>query len=197
MRIYLLLLFLFSFQFSFAQLEKKTWLLGGNASFEQSEYQGTAASKSSELEVSLNTGYFFWNKLAVGLRGSLNNFVSKFPDYPNAPGTERRVRATTWSTGPFVRYYFLAQDKPVNLFADASGQYYHSTNNSNNFTGKSWATTAAAGAAFFLNKVLALELLMAYRHAGSYNISIGDNSNHLQFKASFNPFCRSKKATAP
>ena len=188
MRTTFLLLFMLCFQFSFAQLQKKTWLLGGNASFERSEYKNDVyvynSSKSSDLEIAPNIGYFFWDKLALGLRGSLDNIVSKSFPYPST--TEQRTRLTTWGVGPFVRYYFLPQGKPVNLFTDANGQYILSTiSTSSSYAGKSLSVTGGAGAALFMNKVIALEFLMAYRHTNTINSSIEDKSNHLQFKVGF------------
>jgi len=187
MRTTFLLLLMLCFQSSFAQLQKKTWLLGGNASFEKSEYKNDVyvynSTKTSDLEIAPNIGYFFLNKLALGVRGSLYNTVSKSFPYPST--IEQRVRATTWGVGPFVRYYFLPQDKPINLFADANGQYSLTTLNHSSYAGKSWSATGSVGAALFLNKVVALELLMAYRHTNSINSSFENKSNHLQFKAGF------------
>ncbi|KIC92659.1 outer membrane beta-barrel protein [Flavihumibacter solisilvae] len=183
MRILLLVCFVLSLNVSFAQLEKRTWLLGGDATYSRSESSsdGTVFSKGNSLQVGLNNGYFFWDKLALGGRVSLLNSVEKYPLNDNRP--EGKLRQTNWSFGPFVRYYFLPAQKRINIFADAGGMYSIWTNNSTDHVSKAWSATAAAGPAIFLNQNIALELMLAYVHYSG--VGYDYKSNSLQFKAGF------------
>jgi hypothetical protein len=185
MRKTLLICFLLCFQISFAQLEKKTWLLGGDASYDRYDNRSnsTLIAKGNHLDLSLNNGYFFLNKLAMGVRVSVENAVSKYRANPDDPGTEQRLRQTIWGIGPFVRYYLLSAQKPVNLFAETSAMNSRSSYNSYGNASNLLSVSGAAGTAIFLNKTIALEFIVAYEHSNSEDYD--DEVRSLQFKAGF------------
>jgi hypothetical protein len=81
-----------------AQITKGHWLVGGDASFlsskTESEINGNT-SETSFLIITPNIGYFFIDKLAVGL-----DLQFSFVD----PG--KSVNSQSYGFNPFLRYYF-------------------------------------------------------------------------------------------
>ena len=68
----LLLLFSMVAFISHAQLTKSSWLVGGSASFESTKYTGDDDNTTTLVQVMPGAGYFFMDKLAVGLRSSVS-----------------------------------------------------------------------------------------------------------------------------
>ncbi len=139
---------------STAQLDKKTWLVGGNASFRSSKYNEAGGLNSKQTLVNLNgnTGYFILDKLPIGVK----------PGYSRTVVNDFQKDVTNiYIIGPFVRYYFLQKENSLNVFSELSYQYgITKTNqgvkqNSNNFSG-------TGGCAVFFNNSVALEFTLGY-----------------------------------
>jgi len=128
-----------------AQIEKGTILLGGGAAF-------TSAEGESSFFINPNVGFFVVNRIAVGVNASLFT----------AGGS------TTWSFGPFGRYYFGNNEsgKPFGgLGFGLSGFDGGDTN---------FGVGLTAGYAIFLNRSIALELAAHYDRISDFDqLSIG------------------------
>lgn len=170
---FILCLLLLGTQAANAQLTKGNWLVGGSGSFSSTKFESDATSKSTltHLRLSPNTGYFFLDKFAAGLRIS---FSRQTQDVTGSG----IFNQTNIDLGPFVRYYFLPTEKQLNFLVDAAYQY-----------GKEKEANVArstlsvnAGPAFYFNSSVGLEFLAGYsiekyrNFAGSNNtfsLSIG------------------------
>lgn len=120
-----------------AQTEKKTWLLGGNLSFQTSD-------GNSMFNAAPNLGYFVANNVAVGAR--LNLLTAE--------------GYTAWAVGPFVRGYFAGSDKGK-FFGEGSANIGGADGSDTEF-----GFGAGAGYALFLNRSIALEFGANYAKAG-------------------------------
>jgi hypothetical protein len=132
------------------QLTKGNWLVGGNGSFIIQE-QNLFGNKitSNRLQLSPNIGYFFHDKLAVGLKPRLD--ILK---YTNS-GFRSVVRAG--SVGPFLRYYLLPEDKLLNLLTEVNYQYLFGMSNSGRDI-----YTLSAGPVVYFNSSIGLEFTVNY-----------------------------------
>lgn len=131
---------------SFAQIDKSSWLIGGNLDYQSTKVSDITTSSFSFLP---HAGYFLADKLAGGIRaGFLSSKVSG----------EDAINSNT--VGPFLRYYFLEKKGKTNLFLDGNFSF-----GSSSFLGTSVNHTGygfMAGPAFFLNKHTALEITVGY-----------------------------------
>lgn len=145
-KLYLLVIILFSI-ISNAQIIKGNWMMGGAASFshnKRTDYTGT--SELTSLDVTPNVGYFFIDKLAVGASAIFRYVITDENNNFN------------YGIGPFVRYYFLEKEKPLNIFSEVS-YGFEKVNNGNpkieNFNVK-------AGVVYFLNSSVGIEAALNY-----------------------------------
>lgn len=154
---------LFLTSYSYAQLEKKTWLVGGNGSlysynetYTSPTYSNTA--KYTNIDVSASFGYFIIDKLATGLRPTFSSFKGKVTSPGGGTTNSYKI-----AIGPFARYYFLNADKPFNILADVGYQLglnqrlgaLHSRGKNNTFS-------VMAGTEVFFNSTAGLEILFGY-----------------------------------
>ena len=114
---------------TYSQLDKKTWLVGGTGSFNSYKNEQSFISQQTnnqiiivydykEIELSAKVGYFFIDKLAIGITPSFS--------YSNGILRDNNLSAAyanSFSVGPFARYYFLKKDKPFNILAEANYQF--------------------------------------------------------------------------
>jgi hypothetical protein len=140
---------------SSAQLEKKTWLLGGEISYTKTKVGGpnTLPSTSSRIIVDGNIGIFLIDRFCTGLRPGFENIKTNFS-----------TSSTSFNNvyvGPFARYYFLPQEQRLNLLADLCYQYAVAGGNTGE-TRRSSVFSGVAGIAAFLNTSVALEFLVGY-----------------------------------
>ena len=147
-----------------AQLTKGNWLVGGTGSLnytkiidKQQPMTGSSAilistvtgSYSILLEPSI--GYFIKNRFAVGLK---LNFINGFTE-----GTTFSIKESNLSISPFVRYYFLNEEKNFNIFFEPS--YFYETNS----FGNSNAFSLKAGHVIFFNSSVGFETSINYIRA--------------------------------
>ena len=148
-----------------AQITKGNWMVGGNGSFSYTNSkseQSSSSTKDYTINLSPNIGYFVYDKLALGSK--LNYVLSKYY-------TEQGNSEFTFSTvGPFVRYYFLKEEKVTNLFLESS--YTFSIDNKN----KNSVFATKAGTVIFLNSSVGFEISLEYL-LKKYNS--GDKSSGL------------------
>jgi hypothetical protein len=159
--IILILFSLFYFQ-SFAQLDKKTWIVGGSGTFSSvnDDYSSTTVSTEytrTYLQMNPSIGYLVKDKFAVGIKTSLSWSKNKgLSDGTSGTDVSKRL-----DYGPFVRYYFLNKEKSYNLLTDISYQLGNLKLTNNSGTRKSFS--AMAGSVIYFNSSVGLELLMGYR----------------------------------
>jgi hypothetical protein len=171
------LAFLFLCFAAHSQITKGNWMVGGNGNFSSSQYRGdvTANQNKTTIAVEPKVGYFFIDKLSTGLLFRYSNDRTKSPGTTNAP-----QNASSFSIGPFLRYYFLQSGQMANVFVETSYQYGMSKSN----TGYSIANykinsfSFSGGPVIYFNTVVGLELTVGY--LTSKYIDYKDYSNHLQ-----------------
>jgi hypothetical protein len=179
---------------SYCQLSKGTWLIGGIGNFslnkETTYYpeanrpypKDTIVSEVITMKVSPTIGYFFIDKLAIGLK-------------PTCTWVKMRLLSTTlvndfdlisinniwFEAGPFVRYYFLNSGKPYNILTEVNYQYgFHSNGmkreaSDNYYKSNTSTFSISAGPVIYFNKSISLELLLGWfqqneGHKGEYKI---------------------------
>src|SRR5215475_15706489 len=97
-------LFVISGLKSSAQIQKHQWLVGGNANWTTS-FNSRYSGSSTVISIMPDAGYFFYNKLAGGLK--------LIYSIDNPSGGNSYVQ---YGVSPFVRYYILPSSKLVNVF---------------------------------------------------------------------------------
>ncbi len=148
-----------------AQLSKGSFLIGGTANGSLSLDSNVDGLQTNSFSWSLNpnTGYFFKDKLAAGLRINTGR------------GWTPVASSFYYNVSPFLRYYFLPQDKKWNLIGETSfayGQLF-----TDDVTDKYINLGFSAGPVFFIRPNLGLEMLI------NYNQNL-QGQNRLRFNTS-------------
>jgi len=127
-----------------AQTQKSDWLIGGNLNFD-------AAKHTTNFGLSPMGGYFFADNFAAGAIISFD--YQKVGDF----------KTTTFGAGPFARYYVGDMTKPFRPFihTDVSFGSYKEEGSSSVSSTRFYV---APGAAYFLNKNVALEATAGYQN---------------------------------
>ena len=157
-----------------AQITKGNWMVGGTGNLTSYENKSTQngndiGDKGYVISISPNIGYFIINKLAVGTTMSFA--------YTNS----NKYENLGYGFGPFVRYYFLKEDKRINLFAHANysfGEY----KSGSNITGSN-VYRFKAGPAVFFNKNIGMEVTLDY-NSSKLKLSGSDSSTYNAFQIS-------------
>lgn len=170
--------FVLFFTNAHSQLTKGSWLVGGNASFssDRSKSPNAESIRSNEMSVLPNIGLFLRDKFAVGISPGLSFIKSKGAMYNSS--------VTTYSVGPFVRYYFLPVEKTANLLVQ--GRFGYAVNRFNNIGSISNTSNLtygfAGGPVIFFNESAGMEFLLGWydnknieddSHFSSFNFGIG------------------------
>lgn len=159
---------------SYAQLDKKTWLVGGTGSFNSYKQDDSFTrqdgeyikirSDVNEFEFSPKVGLFIIDKLAVGLSSSFTSSKSKYKVISvNAySGSSNEYR---FLAGPFVRYYFLKKEKPFNILLEANYQLGNLSLYTDLPDDKASVNrfTFLAGPEIFFNSLVGMEVLLGYK----------------------------------
>lgn len=158
-----------------AQLEKKTWLVGGTGSFNSFTRESTfiydlnnvsstsiMQSKIKQFDISAKVGYFFYNKLVSGITFSYDRQIESDGKILAGVFSPRISDDVKFSAGPFVRYYLLNKDKNFNILAETSYQFGIITNTAN-ASGKVDKFTFLIGPEIFFNSSVGMELLVGYK----------------------------------
>lgn len=144
-----------------AQIEKKSWLLGGSLGFyhASSKYSGSGSSSGSYFYINPDFGYFITDRFAAGIDFSSYFNTSKVTDIS---GIEEKYKSITLAAGPFLRYYFLKKTSHVNLVIQPAVWYKTTIEKGQDDNISTLEYNIGAGPVFFLNKNVALELLGNY-----------------------------------
>jgi len=157
------------------QLDKKTWLVGGSASYTNSKFNSGFLGASTNVEqyqftISPAMGYFLIDKLCTGIVTSFQETGSR------AQGTTIWSKYSNFNFGPFVRYYFLKKEKLVNIIA----QSYYQFGAEGSTSGLNKSTLAfSAGPVLYFNSSVGLEFLISHLTYRYRNITVSDNK--IQF----------------
>jgi hypothetical protein len=144
-----------------SQLEKNSWLVGGNGFYTSTkssfEYQ------INEFKIAPNVGFFAFNNFAGGLRASFTTRRTTFTSQ-SANISSDTSRRRWYELGPFVRYYFLKPDKMINVFVE--GSYLLGISKtilaSATETSSTDSYSISAGPAIFFNPSISMELTLGY-----------------------------------
>lgn len=137
-----------------SQITKGNWLVGGtgNLSSYESKYFNNnveVTNKGFGANLSPNVGYFFADKFAAGTTISIG--------YTKPKGYDSSF---SYGFGPFVRYYFLKEEKQINLFAQA--KYIFGNTKTANNKSQSNGYGFKAGSVLFFNSSVGLEVSLDY-----------------------------------
>jgi hypothetical protein len=139
------------------QTEKKYWMMGGSGAYSvQNEIQRGITVKGTMITFQPDLGYFFINRTAAGIKGSFQYSIAKYLGVVD--------KSVAISGGPFIRHYFLNDEKSWNLLAEAAYQYYNYSSNGNQHAN---GYTLSAGPVFFFNTAVGLEILANYENYNS------------------------------
>ena len=156
----------FIFSNAYSQITKGNWIVGGNANFLFTSYSnGSTDTKSTNITLAPNIGYFFIDKFAGGIRLSFNRNHNKFGQPNNNFNT-----FTTYSVGPFIRYYFLPVDKQYNIITESSYQFGNEKIETNNSTTSNISNNSfsfSAGPVIYFNSSVGIEFLLNYSSTGN------------------------------
>jgi len=181
---YILFLFIATLFFtqSYGQLEKRNWLIGGNGSLYS--YNETYRSPSynheanyTNIDLSATIGYFLKDKFVSGIRPSFSKIKGKVTSGGSTDASKLTI-------GPFVRYYFLKQEKQFNILTDfcyqiGLNQYFGALHEK----GKYNMLNAMVGTEVFFTSSVGMEILLGY----SNKIVSIDNSQSV-FESNKNGF---------
>jgi hypothetical protein len=174
----ILVTFLF-FNKSNGQITRGNWMVGGNGSFVFSKASsGGSDSKTANLSLAPDIGYFFIDKFAGGVRLSFNRDHIKYGPSDNFSTFKN------YSIGPFVRYYLLNVDRQDNILIEGSYQFGDDKVKTNNSTSNSSTNIISfpAGPVIYFNSSVGIEFLLNYSSTGttgfkgrgdSFGVSIG------------------------
>ena len=155
--IFLVLVIVFSNQVT-AQIEKGHWLVGGNVNWTTSF---NSYGDSTVIKIMPDVGYFFLDKLAGGLK--INHTIV-------IPSHDSSSSFSYFGFSPFLRYYILPAVNTINVFAEVA--YGWGGLNYNDFNNIYHQWSISTGAAFFLNRHVALEAALMYTNTSEkWNIN--------------------------
>lgn len=149
----------------YSQLNKKIWLIGGAGSYKSYKELDNLSPPSESstfnvnyIVVSVKAGYFVADKLILGLIPTYS--------YTNIKRDNNTLfdKISTYSIGPFARYYFLNKNKPFNVLAEINSQLGFQSNDDvskEKISTKSFSVLA--GPEIFFNPTIGIEILLGYQ----------------------------------
>ena len=161
-----------------AQITKGNWMVGGTGNFSsyESKYKSNGneiTNKGLGINLSPNIGYFLADKFVVGASLSIG--------YTKPKGSDDSFG---YGIGPYVRYYFLREDKQINLFSEVN--YIFGETKSGNNKSKSNGYGLKAGSVIFFNSSVGLEVSLDYNSSKLIpNNSDSSTYNNLQIGLGF------------
>ena len=176
--LFLIITLFFISTFSFSQITKGNWMVGGtgNISSFESKYSNNGneiTNKGIGINLSPNIGYFIADKFVIGSNISIG--YTKPKDSDNSFG---------YGVGPYARYYFLKEDKLINLFSQIN--YIFGQTKSGNNKSDSNGYGVKVGSVIFFNSSVGLEISLDYESSRLIpNTSESSTYNNLQIGIGF------------
>lgn len=136
-----------------SQISDGNWLVGGEGNYKFSNTatrDGHKIASGSGFIFRPSIGYFLWDKFAAGIQLQIGR--SK---------TDGGISQVGYGGGPFIRYYLLKSEAPINVLVETS--YIYSENHVRHqdiYHQRSFALSA--GPAIFFNNSVALEITGNY-----------------------------------
>lgn len=161
-----------------AQITKGNWMVGGNGNLSsyETKYKNNGndvTNKGIGINISPNVGYFFANKFVAGTSFSIGYTKPKDSD-----------NSLAYGVGPFVRYYFLKEDKRINFFAQANYVFGETKSGSNKSESNGYGFKA--GPVIFFNNSVGLEITLDYNSSKLIpNGSASSTYNNIQIGLGF------------
>lgn len=154
-----------------SQITKSNWLVGGTSNFSSSKQNlpnSTDKNNSTTFSILPNIGYFVVDKFAMGLGAGISFLQSKSNDI--------KSNVTSYSIGPFARYYFLDTDKTTNLFIQ--GKFGYGISRFNNLgnpisKSKNLSYSLTGGPVVYFNSSVGLEFTVGW----TYEKALEDKSS--------------------
>jgi hypothetical protein len=165
-----------------SQITKGNWLVGGSANFASTNLEvktSTGYVKNIQLKYSVapNIGYFIIDKLAAGLKTGLT-----YDNAHYAAEVGGGYSKTSWfDFGPFLRYYYLAIDKRINVFTEAN--YDFGVGNTHPGKAKRYSYSFNAGPVIYFNSSVGIEFTIGYSSTKNTNIAIDANNQDISAKS--------------
>jgi len=153
------------------QVTKGNWLVGGNAIFSSAHYKSDATADANLLTIGINPkiGHFFIDKFAVGLMANYSFSHTKI--------SSSSQNFTTFTFGPYLRYYFLSPKSRVNILGETGYQYGIEKGSGNNDY-KTNGVSFAAGPVVYFNSTVGIEFTIGYSVLKYINYN--NTNNYLQ-----------------
>lgn len=143
----------------YAQIEKGNWMIGGNGFISVAKVynENILIRKFFDVRINNNTGYFFKDKFAAGVRSYFSySKITGYEPYQNSSSEK-----PFYGLGVYMRYYMLPLDKRINLLTELYYQTY--------FYGRKDISSKVAdglgitvGGVSFLNNVIGIEYTISY-----------------------------------
>ena len=163
-----------------AQTQKGSWLAGGAIGFSASKDHvndnNSPDFKTTSFQLSPDFGYFFIKHLAAGLN---INYMSVTTSESGNSST-----GSTFSAGPFVRYYF-GLSKTADIFVQANGGWGSEKYGTGNPSTSLSLFGFKAGPAIFLNPHIALEITAGYQSLKSKSDNLTTTTNDFTMGVGF------------
>jgi hypothetical protein len=132
-----------------AQITKGNWMMGGSGAIGNFKTtSGESSNTNTSITISPNIGYFFIDKLSVGLAGQFNYVFEK----------EDTKTISSNNISPFIRYYFLEKEKQINIFSEARYEIIRLKNSDLKYD----TFLIKAGTVFFVNSSVGIEVALNY-----------------------------------
>jgi outer membrane protein len=181
---------------SFAQTEKGKYIVGATTTLNAGVIEHsrvidnitTLSERITLFSLAPHAGYFIKDNLALGIE--LGVSVSNTKDYDY----DSEIRETITAFSPFVRYYFGTKKiRPFVHISGGIGSYKESYLASfSEYNSKSTSTivtySLGAGAGFFLNDKVSIDLELGYGRASSKNDDFKGIQNAFGLNAGFSFF---------
>lgn len=148
-----------------AQTDKGDWMVGGEMTI-------NTTKGNTDFTLQPNAGYFFANNFAAGAE-----FLLSF-------GKKDQTKYSSFGVGPFARYYFNLKDEHFKPLVQGSFGISTETDKNPAFKDSYTVTTffLGAGAAYFINRNVALEGLAGYNNSKVEN---NDANGGFRFRIGF------------
>jgi hypothetical protein len=162
-----------------AQIDKGYWLLAGSGSYSRHTVKKPHTSIETLLVFTPRIGYFLIDNLASGL-------VVDWETYTVQSGVSMsKQKITQFKAGPFIRYYFLKTNTPLNLFAEGNISF-GKFDQKNVHDADIMQFMFAAGPVLYFNSSIALELSMGYRSMEIKSSTGSEKKQSVLFSIGFN-----------
>ena len=128
-------------------------MVGGTGSVSSTKNNlssGSLQFQQTDIQINPLIGYFFFDKFAAGIK----------PSFIYGKNNLQNKASTTFSIGPFARYYFLPLEKIVNIFSE--GGYTYGSYKTQGLSGVTNLHTYSfsAGPVIYFNSAVGLEFAL-------------------------------------